>query len=71
MDGFAASGGHKDLACALRAVHKPGLSEGACSNFSGLLWTEVGPDDLVVIDSQGHKFKRRHDLEPTASSIRG
>lgn len=76
----------KDLACALRAAHRLGLSEGVCNHFSlavpgrpghflinpqGLLWSEIGPDDLVVIDAQGRKVEGRHDVEPTAFFIHG
>ncbi len=76
----------KDLACALRAAHKLGLSEGVCNHFSlalpqragqflinpqGLLWSEIEPDDLVVIDAQGRKLEGRHEVEPTAFFIHG
>jgi ribulose-5-phosphate 4-epimerase/fuculose-1-phosphate aldolase len=76
----------KDLACALRAAHRLGLSEGVCNHFSlavpgrpgrflinpqGLLWSEIGPDDLVVIDAQGRKVEGRHEVEPTAFFIHG
>jgi len=86
MNSHAASEARKDLACALRAAHRLGLSEGVCNHFSlavpgqpgrffinpqGLLWDEIGPDDLVTIDAQGKKVDGRHDVEPTAFFIHG
>lgn len=74
----------KDLACALRAAQQFGLGEGICNHFSlavpgrqthflinpqGLLWSELGPDDLVVVDAQGNKVEGRHEVEPTAFFI--
>jgi ribulose-5-phosphate 4-epimerase/fuculose-1-phosphate aldolase len=76
----------KDLATALRAAVQAGLGEGVCNHFSlavpgrpgrflinpqGLHWSEVGPDDLVVIDAEGRKVEGRHDVEPTAFFIHG
>jgi ribulose-5-phosphate 4-epimerase/fuculose-1-phosphate aldolase len=76
----------KDLATALRAAARTGLGEGVCNHFSiavpgrsgcflinpqGLHWSEVGPDDLVVIDAEGRKVEGRHDVEPTAFFIHG
>ena len=86
MDSHAAREARKDLACALRAAHRLGLSEGVCNHFSlavpdrpghffinpqGLLWGEIGPEDLVSIDAQGKKVDGRHDVEPTAFFIHG
>ena len=86
MDSPAAIEARKDLACALRVAHRHGLSEGVCNHFSlavpgrpghflinpqGLLWSEVGPEDLVVIDAQGRKVEGRHMVEPTAFFIHG
>jgi ribulose-5-phosphate 4-epimerase/fuculose-1-phosphate aldolase len=86
MDSPAAIEARKDLACALRAAHRLGFGEGVCNHFSlavpdrpghflinpqGLLWSEIEPDDLVVIDAQGHKVEGRHDVEPTAFFIHG
>jgi ribulose-5-phosphate 4-epimerase/fuculose-1-phosphate aldolase len=74
----------KDLACALRAAHQFGLGEGICNHFSlavpgrdgqflinpqGLRWSEIGPDDLVVIDAHGQKIEGQHEVEPTAFFI--
>ena len=57
-----------DLAVALRAAARHGLSEGVCNHFSvelpdgsgrcllnprGLMWSEVGADDIVLIDQHG------------------
>jgi ribulose-5-phosphate 4-epimerase/fuculose-1-phosphate aldolase len=86
MDSPAAIEARKDLACALRSAHRLGFGEGVCNHFSlavpgrpdhflinpqGLLWSEIEPDDLVVIDAQGHKVEGRHDVEPTAFFIHG
>ncbi len=74
----------KDLACALRAAHHYGLSEGICNHFSlavpgregqflinpqGVTWSEIGPDDLAVIDARGNRIEGRHEVEPTAFFI--
>ena len=73
-----------DLALALRAAAHHGLGEGVCNHFSielpdqsgrfllnprGLLWSEVGPDDIVLVDTQGHKLAGWHVVEPTAMFI--
>jgi ribulose-5-phosphate 4-epimerase/fuculose-1-phosphate aldolase len=86
MDSAAVAEARKDLACALRAADRLGLGEGVCNHFSlavpghpdrflinpqGLLWSEIGPDDLVVIDAEGRKVEGRHEVEPTAFFIHG
>ncbi|ODV10354.1 MAG: hypothetical protein ABT20_08175 [Rubrivivax sp. SCN 70-15] len=73
-----------DLALALRAAAHHGLAEGICNHFSvelpdrsgrfllnprGLLWSEVGADDIVLVDAQGHVLAGRHAVEPTAMFI--
>ena len=73
-----------DLALALRAAAHHGLAEGVCNHFSvelpdgsnrfllnprGLLWHEVGADDIVMIDVEGRKLAGRHAVEPTAMFI--
>ncbi|MDH5340566.1 MAG: aldolase [Rubrivivax sp.] len=73
-----------DLALALRAASHHGLAEGVCNHFSielpdrsgrfllnprGLLWSEVGTDDIVMVDAQGHPLAGRHAVEPTAMFI--
>ena len=73
-----------DLALALRAAAHYGLAEGVCNHFSielpddsgrfllnprGLLWSEIGPDNIVLIDAQGRKLAGRHAVEPTAMFI--
>lgn len=73
-----------DLALALRAAAHHGLSEGVCNHFSmelpdgsnrfllnprGLLWHEIGADDIVLIDEQGTQLAGRHPVEPTAMYI--
>lgn len=73
-----------DLALALRAAAHHGLAEGVCNHFSvelpdqsgrfllnprGLLWSEIGTDDIVMIDALGNKLAGRHAVEPTAMFI--
>ncbi len=73
-----------DLALALRAAAHHGLAEGVCNHFSvelpdgsgrfllnprGLLWREVGADDIVMVDTEGRKLAGRHPVEPTAMFI--
>jgi ribulose-5-phosphate 4-epimerase/fuculose-1-phosphate aldolase len=73
-----------DLALALRAADHHGLSEGVCNHFSvmlpdgsdrflinprGLHWSEVGGDDIVMVDGSGEKLAGRHAVEPTAMFI--
>lgn len=73
-----------DLALALRAAAHHGLAEGVCNHFSiavpgqparylinprGLHWSEVGADDIVLIDAQGAVLAGRHRVEPTALFI--
>ena len=73
-----------DLALALRAADRHGLSEGVCNHFSvavageadlfllnprGLAWSEVQADDIVLVDSNGRCLAGRHEIEPTAMFI--
>ncbi|MEO7852011.1 MAG: aldolase [Rubrivivax sp.] len=73
-----------DLALALRAAAHHGLSEGVCNHFSvalpddsqrflinprGLHWSEIGADDIVLIDAEGRVLHGRHRVEPTAMFI--
>ena len=73
-----------DLALALRAAAHHGLAEGVCNHFSielpdgsgrfllnprGLLWSEVGGDDIVLVDAAGRRLAGRHAVEPTAMFI--
>ena len=73
-----------DLTCALRSAARLGLGEGVCNHFSmavpdragqflvnpqGLHWSEVTPDDLVIVDGDGRKVSGRHTVEPTAFFI--
>jgi ribulose-5-phosphate 4-epimerase/fuculose-1-phosphate aldolase len=73
-----------DLALALRAAAHHGLGEGVCNHFSvelpdasgrfllnphGLLWSEVGADDIVLVDAQGNVLAGRHPVESTAMFI--
>jgi ribulose-5-phosphate 4-epimerase/fuculose-1-phosphate aldolase len=76
----------EDLALALRAAAHHGLSEGVCNHFSvalpggqprylinprGLHWSEIGADDIVLIDVHGAVLAGRHRVEPTALFIHG
>jgi ribulose-5-phosphate 4-epimerase/fuculose-1-phosphate aldolase len=38
-------------------------------NPRGLLWSEVGADDIVMVDDQGNKLAGRHEVESTAMFI--
>ena len=73
-----------DLALALRAAARHGLAEGICNHFSielpdasgrfllnprGLLWSEIGADDIVLVDGRGNQLAGRHEVEPTAMFI--
>lgn len=73
-----------DLALALRAASQHGLAEGVCNHFSlelpdqsgrfllnprGLLWQEVFPDDIVLINGEGDVLSGKHPVEPTAMFI--
>jgi ribulose-5-phosphate 4-epimerase/fuculose-1-phosphate aldolase len=73
-----------DLALALRAAAFHGLSEGVCNHFSvalpgeedrflinprGLHWSEIGADDIVLVDADGQVLAGRHPVEPTAMFI--
>jgi len=40
-------------------------------NPRGLHWSEVGPDDIVLIDVHGQVLAGRHRVEPTALFIHG
>lgn len=74
----------RDLALALRAADRHGLSEGVCNHFSvllpdgsdrflinpqGLQWSEIGEHDIVMVDGHGAKLAGRHEVEPTAMFI--
>jgi ribulose-5-phosphate 4-epimerase/fuculose-1-phosphate aldolase len=75
-----------DLVCALRSAERLGLAEGVCNHCSlavpgkpgqflinpqGLHWSEVVPDDLVIVDADGNHVAGRHSVEPTAFFIHG
>jgi ribulose-5-phosphate 4-epimerase/fuculose-1-phosphate aldolase len=40
-------------------------------NPQGLHWSEVTPDDLVVVDAHGRQVSGKHTVEPTAFFIHG
>ena len=73
-----------DLALALRAAAHHGLGEGVCNHFSvelpdasgrfllnprGLLWSEIGADDIVLVDADGTVLAGRHAVESSAMYI--
>jgi ribulose-5-phosphate 4-epimerase/fuculose-1-phosphate aldolase len=71
-----------DLSAALRWAAHLGLNEGVCNHFSfevapnlyvinpqGLHWSEVLPDDVLLINSNGEILEGKHSLEPTAFFI--
>jgi ribulose-5-phosphate 4-epimerase/fuculose-1-phosphate aldolase len=73
-----------NLSLALRAAAHHGLGEGVCNHFSvalpgnedrfllnprGLMWSEVQPEDIVLVDGNGEKLAGRHEVEPTAMFI--
>ena len=75
-----------ELTTALRWASRLGYGEGVCNHFSmeipaapgrflinpqGFHWSEVTPDDLVVVDAHGSKVSGRHSVEPTAFFIHG
>jgi len=74
----------EDLALALRAAAHHGLAEGVCNHFSvelpdrsgrfllnprGLLWSEIGAGDIVMVDGAGERLAGEHAVEPTAMFI--
>jgi ribulose-5-phosphate 4-epimerase/fuculose-1-phosphate aldolase len=73
-----------DLALALRAAAHHALGEGVCNHFSlalpdgsdrflinprGFHWSEIGDDDIVMVDGSGALLAGRHEVEPTAMFI--
>ena len=40
-------------------------------NPQGLHWSEITPDDLVIVDAQGRQVSGHHQVEPTAFFIHG
>jgi ribulose-5-phosphate 4-epimerase/fuculose-1-phosphate aldolase len=75
-----------DLTAALRSAARMGLNEGVCNHFSlempgapdrflinpqGLHWSELTPEDLMVVDARGVVVEGRHKVEPTAFFIHG
>lgn len=72
----------EDLELALRAAAHHQLAEGVCNHFSvavsddrflinprGLHWSEVGADDIVLVDGDDQVIEGRHRVEPTALFI--
>lgn len=84
FDSDLVAGLRADLALSLRAAAHHGLSEGVCNHFSlelpdqsgrfllnprGLLWSEIGAKDIIMIDVQGNKLAGCHEVESTAMHI--
>ncbi|MDO9360203.1 MAG: aldolase [Polaromonas sp.] len=72
----------EDLALALRAAAWHDLAEGVCNHFSvavtadtflinprGLHWSEIGKDDIILVNGDGVVLEGRHRVEPTALYI--
>lgn len=72
----------EDLALALRAAAFHDLSEGVCNHFSvavsddtflvnprGLHWSEIGRDDIILVNGDGVVLEGKHRVEPTALYI--
>lgn len=75
-----------DLVAALRSAARMGLNEGVCNHFSlelpgapdmflinpqGFHWSELVPDDLMIVDEKGEVVEGKHQVEPTAFFIHG
>lgn len=73
-----------DLTAALRMSFRLGLGEGICNHFSqlvpgrddlccinpqGLHWSEITPDDIMVLNAEGEVVIGRHSVEPSAFFI--
>ena len=73
-----------ELAGALRLADRFGFSEGICNHFSavaplddelilinplGLHWSEIGPDELLLIDGEGNVKEGDGEVEATALHI--
>jgi ribulose-5-phosphate 4-epimerase/fuculose-1-phosphate aldolase len=74
----------RDLAAAFRLAERFGYSEGICNHFSvvvpgkderylinpyGLHWSEMGPDNLLMIDGDGQVVEGDGEVEATARHI--
>ena len=75
-----------DLTAALRWAVRLGLNEGVCNHFSltlpghpdhflinpqGFHWSEIRPNDLVILDGKGQIVGGKNKVEPTAFFIHG
>jgi ribulose-5-phosphate 4-epimerase/fuculose-1-phosphate aldolase len=75
-----------DLTAALRWAVRLGLNEGVCNHFSltlpghpdhflinpqGFHWSEIKPNDLVILDGKGAIVASKNVVEPTAFFIHG
>jgi ribulose-5-phosphate 4-epimerase/fuculose-1-phosphate aldolase len=70
---FAAQLGLHEGVCNHFSLALP-LSDGTDAfliNPQGLLWSEILPADLVLVDVHGQKLQGKHSIEPTAFFIHG
>ena len=70
---FAAQLGLHEGVCNHFSLAVP-LSDGSDAfliNPQGLLWSEILPSDLVLVDVNGQKLQGKHNVEPTAFFIHG
>src|SRR3954464_9295732 len=70
---FAAQLGLHEGVCNHFSLSVP-LSDGTDAfliNPQGLLWSEILPSDMVVVDVHGNKLQGKHSVEPTAFFIHG
>ncbi|SMF13338.1 Ribulose-5-phosphate 4-epimerase/Fuculose-1-phosphate aldolase [Tistlia consotensis] len=75
-----------DLAASLRLAARFGFNEGVCNHFSfavpgmsdryllnphGVHWSQMTPDDILLIDGEGRTVEGRSQAELTAFTIHG
>ena len=85
-NGYTMAQARIDLTAALRWAVRLGLNEGICNHFSlqapglpdcflvnphGLHWSELTPNDLVLVDEDGQVIQGRYNVEATALHIHG
>ena len=84
VDAVAEAATRKDLAATYRILDRLGLNEGVCNHLTALLpgskdrflvirygldWSEVTPDNLVLVDTSGNILKGEGPIEVTAFEI--
>ena len=85
-NGYSMAQARIDLTAALHWAARLGLNEGICNHFSlqapglpdcflvnphGLHWSELTPNDLVLVDEDGQVIQGRYNVEATALHIHG